>query len=108
MIEKLKQIKFHDLEVDKLKIDIISNKLKLEVSLFNEDSGIYDKKKIIFGSLSNVNFNNIFIGQEYSTLEINSFDLIESDQFRAKFIFLKGFSKPSCELSFDFLSCIIV
>lgn len=107
MINKLKKINFHDLEVEKLELDFIKKIILLETLIYDEKFQDYIDVKIEFKELSDVSFDNFFNDKDFSIEEISSFDLIENNSYRAEFVFLQGFSKPSCRLTFNFVGCTI-
>ena len=106
MVNELKKIQFHDAEVNDLKLDLLHKTLDIKVLIFDEETQNYTEIKIKFEELSSVVFNNFF-NNNLLIEEISSFDIVEDRLYQGKFTFLQGFSKPSCDICFNFESCKI-
>jgi hypothetical protein len=102
IIERLSEISFHDLPVNKISfITENSTNFLINFALYQEEKKDYENWIIEFLGVKELKTDNLYLKSD-SDLEIYSFDYKLEELFNCKIIFLTGFGQSSFEVS---LSC---
>ncbi len=100
IIEKLDQIEWHDLPVDKIEFSAEKSiKLIIKGLIYDEDKKDYDKVNLEFDEIINLNVNAEISSTENQYLEITDFEYLKNEIYHCKLVFLCPFFsiKLSCK-----------
>jgi len=99
MLDKLKEIEFHDSGLINLNIDFDQSKIEI---IIEKEVGV-SRTFLVFEQVSSLKINEIRNLKQFYCVEVYDaeFDQIENI-FTAKFIFLLGFSTPDWMIEFTF------
>ncbi|MGV6861403.1 MAG: hypothetical protein ACWA41_06510 [Putridiphycobacter sp.] len=71
---QIEDIDFHDLPINRIKLDFEKGQLMIELAVFNEKQKDYDRIELQFSGISNLSFNGE-IGEVDDTAEIYGLDI---------------------------------
>ena len=103
-IQKLKALSLHDHPLNSLSIEFEAAKLIVIVEQYNEESGAYDKVKLCFRGIDNLNMGFLKTQlKDGCDVEVYSASVTTIGEIHTvDFLILTGFGEPSANLTFDF------